>query len=646
MEVIASIKQVIAKVLAADESGDQEAARSLTLDAKALFVRLRVESRALHADLEATKEGVRASTNALDTHHLQLQNQRYEKSHLHREIQSCELFPTPLAEAIEALLAPAERASPKTKRGGGAAGVAAISAAHQAQMDRFTAEHDERKRLRAKCEDLRVRKKAALATNRRQRQFISALPGRLAAVEKASEPLQEYLSVDASKRVAGLREARSLPDGLRVVYVALSGYCDARARAEEGGARGCVTLAVDVVPSVARVAEAKRARADLAAALPPLPRPQRDEEEDEEVVDAEEGAGATSSAAGALAPTAATATATAQKLAAALLESSTKAVRFAITLRGEGGRPARTFEILFTWLVRLGLVAVRSDALDLVSLYPGDTGTTLPAAAAQTVCSACAECTPALTTPPSAAVARALSVAHGAPLRWAQWLGGDRSCSAVAAAATAQAAFEPSTRATALALIARCVSTAALEPLLLTLSHCPAIVPAPAGLAAVAAVAVKPQTTLVAWKEEESSSSSSHSQDDFTDCVGGRSFRASFKTHGAGTIACSIWLAPEFPLCGARVALSVGKPAKGGTKIEASSSASSSATLRADLLALQADVNSGFGELQRQLALGGHDAVMLLAVQLRLTQARLDAVAAGNGEGSGAARRGRDRRLG
>ena len=163
------------------------------------------------------------------------------------------------------------------------------------------------------------------------------------------------------------------------------------------------------------------------------------------------------------------------------------------------------------------------------------------------------------------------------------------------------------------------------EPLLDALALCPPIVPVPSGLAAVgAATRAAPASKLIAWQEAEGVGEQPEEE------VGGRTFHATFST-SAGAVRCSVWLAPEFPLCGARLALSSGS--------------TDSATLRADLLSLQADLNGGFGEVQRQLAEGGHDAVHLLAVQLRLAQLQLDVVAQGSGAGSGASRRGRDRRL-
>jgi hypothetical protein len=639
------LRAAVASILEADEGGDGAAVAAKVLDAKALFVQLRMQSRDLHLELDATKNGVRAATNALDAHNLSLQNQRYEESHLHREISSCEGFPTPLTAQIEALIAPANGATRQAAKG-----VDAIAAAHQQKMEHFSAEYDERKRLRATCEDLRVRKKAAIATNRRQRDFIAGIPATLAAMSKSSEPLQAYLSLDVSKSRAAQREARALPPALYVLYNALSGYCEAQRDGAGAEGESLASLAVDIVEAGAERPPVKRARAALAAAMPPLPQLRRadgaaaDEGDEDDAADSEDDSargaaahesrrGSSSSSSPASASTSSGATTAAQAakgVAASLLECGGQAVRFAIALRAEGGRPARTFEVIFSWLPSLGVVAARSATLDLASLYVGDTGASLPAAASQKVCAACAACEPHLTPPSSSAVARLLVDALGAPLRWAQWLGGSYTRPERAAAE----AETPFTRATAAALVERCISTAALEPLLEALALCPPIVPVPSGLPAVGVASrAAPASKLIAWQEVAGAIEQAD------EVVGGRSFRATFST-SAGAVRCAVWLAPEFPLCGARLALSSGSAdaASGGGAADAS-------PLRADLLSLQADLNGGFGELQRQLAEGGHDAVQLLAVQLRLAQAQLDVVAQGNSAGSGAPRRGRDRRL-
>lgn len=108
---------------------------------------------------------------------------------------------------------------------------------HQRMLNRLTFELEERKRLCSDLEELKARKKALSEVNLQKKKFLDGLQGRLKSISKvtlmgaflittskATGPVQQYISLNVSKRLEQHILADQLPGPLYILYYQLELY--------------------------------------------------------------------------------------------------------------------------------------------------------------------------------------------------------------------------------------------------------------------------------------------------------------------------------------------------------------------------------------------------------------------------------------
>lgn len=173
--------------------------------------------RALHRQVsilvQQVQKNVLKDKKTMENCHLQLQNLLYEKSYLQAEIQRCRDF-----QCVE--LSKIDFVDYEFKK-------EIDAACHASQLGKLSEELQKRRNAVLQLKEIRVDMQQIEQSTRKKQNFLKGLPNHLDTLEKATKPLQEYMSVSASDRITKHREAKQLPHPLYLVFCELEAYIDA-----------------------------------------------------------------------------------------------------------------------------------------------------------------------------------------------------------------------------------------------------------------------------------------------------------------------------------------------------------------------------------------------------------------------------------
>jgi THO complex subunit 5 len=217
----------------ADESKLKESKTRISL----LFLELKSANRSTFLATESTKQSVQDKKKEMAAHHLRLQNLLYEKNYLLREIKRCKDFTTIEMDKID-LMADSE--------------VEMDSAPDEYHKQLVRLEHElaERKRLKDQLHDLKAEIKTTESETADKTRFLNGLPDQLKAIEKSTEPLQEYISLPVSQQMQRHANAQSLPSTLYVLYCQLDSY------AQNSGGDVVIEITTSNAPNMKKILEA------------------------------------------------------------------------------------------------------------------------------------------------------------------------------------------------------------------------------------------------------------------------------------------------------------------------------------------------------------------------------------------------------
>ena len=186
------------------------------------FASLRTNARLIQVSVEERRREVQDRRKAMEIHQLKLQNLLYEKNHLLEEIARCQGFETTELNKLQHLGFPPPGSnhiiSPEE---------------HQRQLNALAQEIEYRKSMQQQLKEMKAKAQVFKTTTASKKEFLDGLPDRLVDLEKATEPLQQYMNIvpPISKRMLRQNEAKILPQPLFLVYCEFEAYLDAFAEA-------------------------------------------------------------------------------------------------------------------------------------------------------------------------------------------------------------------------------------------------------------------------------------------------------------------------------------------------------------------------------------------------------------------------------
>ncbi|KDO32537.1 hypothetical protein SPRG_03012 [Saprolegnia parasitica CBS 223.65] len=179
-----------------------------------LLQKIKSSTRDTFLETEAWRKRVADQKDLVEAHHLKLQNLMYEKDHLLREIKRCRGFPMKEMDKIE---------FPE-----GQLPVTGDPDMHAEHLLRLETEKEAREEVQEQQRQLHAKIAAVDEAIVEKRTFLESLPAEIAAIEKASEPLQALLSIPVTTMdVARQHDAKELPSALYTLYCELEAYMQA-----------------------------------------------------------------------------------------------------------------------------------------------------------------------------------------------------------------------------------------------------------------------------------------------------------------------------------------------------------------------------------------------------------------------------------
>ena len=153
-EVLSQLRDVAARLESASSGDDEAKFQAATTDASLLFLELKALNRDVLEGVEGVREQTASAKKELDEKRLQLQNVLYEKTHIQKEIKTCQDFRSKYSDEEIGLCSVAEF---KKKAAYNSAEVKDETDEHTLMLKRLSHELAERKKLCEQEKELKVR---------------------------------------------------------------------------------------------------------------------------------------------------------------------------------------------------------------------------------------------------------------------------------------------------------------------------------------------------------------------------------------------------------------------------------------------------------------------------------------------------------
>ncbi|KAH9145136.1 hypothetical protein AeRB84_010951 [Aphanomyces euteiches] len=204
-----------------------------------LLKNIKQSTRETFLDAEVYRRRVAEQKDLVEAHHLKLQNLLYEKDHLLREIKRCRGFPTREMDKIEFK--------------DGTLPVTVEAERHAQHLKRLEDELVSRQDNLQHQKDLKAQIAEVDSATLAKRALLESVPAEIAAIEKATLPLQSLLSIPATATHERHQEAKKLSAPLYVLFCELDAYMEIH---------GGMSLSIGEAKSIVSKARVKKSQGD------------------------------------------------------------------------------------------------------------------------------------------------------------------------------------------------------------------------------------------------------------------------------------------------------------------------------------------------------------------------------------------------